>query len=216
VSQSEFRIRQCLACEDRNLLLDFEGNLFAWGGNERGQLGHGTYEDDHVPRRIEGLRGLKVAQVAAGGDLNVVCTESGEGYVWPFFKNSQKVSRPQKMPFSEKVKIGRVACGFNFGFFISTQGLVYSFGRDNSEGQLGLGHIYPRDVPELIVCLKEAGERIDSLECGFRHAVARTTLGKVYTWGWGSRGQLGHGVFDSELSPRMLQLEKNRQKEKII
>jgi myosin-5 len=81
-----------------------------------------------------------------------------------------------------------VSAGYNFGFFLTTQGLVYSFGKDNSEGQLGLGHIYPKDVPELITCLKDAGERIDALECGFMHVIAKTSLGKVYTWGWGIHG----------------------------
>lgn len=95
------------------------------------------------------------------------------------------------MPFSNKISITKVSCGYNFGFFISQQGLVYSFGKDNTDGQLGLGHVYPNDIPELIACFKEAGERIDQVECGFRHVIARSTLGKVYTWGWNSHGQLG-------------------------
>lgn len=106
------------------------------------------------------------------------------------------------MPFSEKINISRVSCGYNFGFFISSQGLVYSVGKDNQDGQLGLGHVYPNDIPELVTCFKEAGERIDSIECGFRHSIARSTLGKVYTWGWNKYGQLGHGHENSELSPR--------------
>jgi myosin-5 len=109
-----------------------------------------------------------------------------------------------KMPFSDKVKIARVSCGNNFGFFISSQGLVYAVGKDNSDGQLGLGHVYPNDVPELLTCFKEAGERISTIECGYRHAIARSTLGKVYTWGWNGHGQLGHGTTASELSPRIL------------
>ena len=35
------------------------------------------------------------------------------------------------MPFSEKINITRVSCGYNFGFFISQQGLVYAVGKDN-------------------------------------------------------------------------------------
>jgi len=38
------------------------------------------------------------------------------------------------MPFHEKIVISRVSCGFNFGFFISIQGLVYAVGKDNSDG----------------------------------------------------------------------------------
>ena len=85
------------------------------------------------------------------------------------------------MPFSEKTKIIKVSCGHNFGFFLSNQGLVYSFGEDNSDGQLGLGHIYPTEFPELIQCFRDIGERIDTIECGFRHAIAKSSLGKIYT-----------------------------------
>lgn len=77
--------------------------------------------------------------------------------------------------------------------------------------------MFPNDIPELMVAFKEAGERIDSIECGFRHAIARSTLGKVYTWGWNLNGQLGQGHYDSELSPRILTLERGRlNKDKAI
>jgi len=37
---------------------------------------------------------------------------------------------------------------------------------------------------------------------GYYHSAAVTKSGQVYTWGWGDHGQLGHGMFRSELSPR--------------
>lgn len=76
--------------------------------------------------------------------------------------------------------------------------------------------MYPRDIPELITSLKDVGERIDALECGFRHVIAKSTLGKVFTWGWGGKGQLGHGHLDSEMTPRLVTLERNKKKDKAI
>jgi len=148
--------------------------------------------------------------------MNLAACDNGEAYAWPYQKGTTTFSLPVKMPFSEKIKIQRVACGQNFGLFLSNQGLVYSVGKDNSEGQLGLGHVYPRDVPELISALREVGERIDQIECGFKHVVVKSTLGKVYTWGWGASGQLGQGHFDSEISPRLLHIEKGKQREKAV
>lgn len=121
------------------------------------------------------------------------------------------------MPFSPKIKISKVSCGFNFGIFISNQGLLYSHGKDNSEGQLGLGHTYPREVPDLITSLRDIGEKIDTVECGYKHVIAKSTLGKVYTWGWGARGQLGMGHMDSEISPRLVTIERTGgHKERVI
>jgi len=58
--------------------------------------------------------------IAAGGDLNLAACENGEGYAWPFYRAGITYSLPVKMPFSEKIKIARVACGYNFGFFVSS------------------------------------------------------------------------------------------------
>ena len=94
--------------------------------------------------------------------------------------------------------------------------MVFSFGKNNSDGQLGHGDREPRGFPELVHCLKEAGEKIETVDCGFRHVIAKTSLGKIYTWGWGLHGQLGHGIACSELSPRHLSLDKKNRKNKGI
>ena len=68
----------------------------------------------------------------------------------------------------------------------------------------------------MIVSLKDIGERIDTLECGYKHVIAKSSLGKIYTWGWGSRGQLGQGHVDSEMSPRILLIDKHGHTERVI
>ena len=153
-----------IATEDRNLILVQDTcDLIAWGGNEKGQLGLGHYTDVSVPTKLDyfSKQGLRVSSIASGGNLTLATTENGSAFAWPFVKSGQKYSIPVQMPFHSKIQISRVSCGYNFGFFISIQGLVYAVGKDNSDGQLGLGHRYPNDIPEIISCFKEAGERID-------------------------------------------------------
>ena len=146
-------IKQAIAVQDRTLLLIKETNdVIVWGNNERGQLGLGTYDDVFQPRKIDFFQrsDIKISNISANGYLNLACSEQGDAFAWPFIHNGIKHSLPTRMPFSEKTKIQKVSCGHNFGFFISNQGLVYSFGEDNSDGQLGLGHVYPTEFPELI------------------------------------------------------------------
>jgi hypothetical protein len=63
--------------------------------------------------------GVKVTSISAGGQLNLACTDDGESFAWPFIKQGMRYSLPVRMPFSDRIKISRVSCGYNFGFFIS-------------------------------------------------------------------------------------------------
>ena len=69
---------------------------------------------------------------------------------------------------------------------------------------------------ELLSSLKDIGERIEALECGYKHVIAKSSLGKIYTWGWGARGQLGLGHTDTEISPRHVTVEKCGHKERVV
>lgn len=80
-----------LAVEDRNLILTQENfDLYAWGGNERGQLGLGHYQDVSVPTKIEffSKHKLKVNSIAAGGNLTLASCENGDAFAWPFVKTN--------------------------------------------------------------------------------------------------------------------------------
>ena len=44
--------------------------------------------------------------------------------------------------------------------------------------------------------------RVVQVVCGKEHCMLLTEHGQVYSWGGGSRGQLGHGTLNSEDSPR--------------
>ena len=60
--------------------------MIAFGSNEKGQLGLGTYDDEYIPRKLEFFTraGLKVSSISAGGDLTLSACENGEGFAWPF------------------------------------------------------------------------------------------------------------------------------------
>lgn len=37
--------------------------------------------------------------------------------------------------------------------------------------------------------------------CGWRHTIAVSELGSLYTYGWSKYGQLGHGDYEDHLVP---------------
>lgn len=91
---------------------------------------------------------------------------------------------------------------------IASNGYLYSFGKENSEGQLGHGDTNPRNVPALIESLTTLGEKMVSISCGFKHTICKSSLGKVFTWGAGDFGQLGHGQFSNELLPKIIKPDR--------
>lgn len=86
--------------------------------------------------------------------------------------------------------------------------MLFSLGKDNSEGQLGQGDSCPRNLPTLIEKLKNNKEMIRSVSCGFKHVICKTGLGKVYAWGSNSYGQLGLGHYLNEMTPKLLKTDK--------
>jgi len=41
-----------------------------------------------------------------------------------------------------------------------------------------------------------------SIYAGYKHVIAKSSVGKVFTWGAGEMGQLGHGSFICAPYPR--------------
>uniref|UniRef100_A0A0A9GHV5 RCC1-like domain-containing protein n=1 Tax=Arundo donax TaxID=35708 RepID=A0A0A9GHV5_ARUDO len=66
-----------------NLALTEDGVLWAWGNNEYGQLGTGDTQPRSQPIRVEGLSGLSLVDIAAGGWHSTALTEEGD--VFCFF-----------------------------------------------------------------------------------------------------------------------------------
>lgn len=83
------------------------------------------------------------------------------------------------------------------------EGDVYGFGF-NEKRQLGLGHRYNLETPQVNKTLKAAGARVVKICCGQQHVLALTANGEVWSWGLGVFGQLGHGETHDEGVPKRI------------
>mmetsp|Transcript_25679 Transcript_25679/g.25241 ORF Transcript_25679/g.25241 Transcript_25679/m.25241 type:complete len:437 (+) Transcript_25679:694-2004(+) len=204
----EKRILQISCGDDHTLALGSDGAVFAFGDNSKGQLGQGNYQEIHD---VKGINLPPCRQVYTAGSQSMAVTDNGDLYLWPFETiHGERRSYPMKV-FNDVI-VSEVSIGFNFAIILANSGLLYSLGSNNKEGQLGHGDALPRSAPTMIASLKKQGEKIANVSCGFRHVIARSTLGKVYTWGWGSHGQLGHIIFSSEYLPKIVNIKGNRLK----
>ncbi|KAK0092550.1 hypothetical protein PV326_001178 [Microctonus aethiopoides] len=88
-----------------------------------------------------------------------------------------------------EIEIFNVSCGRCHSLAVTNNG-VYSWG-GSQYGQLGLGEVLQTPNPELIISL--AQEIVVDVAAGQYHSVILTMDGRVFSWGWGVHGQLGHG-----------------------
>lgn len=80
------------------------------------------------------------------------------------------------------------ACGDYHNLGLDRAGLAYS-------------------LPSLLTVpghLGMAQPKVSQVVCGKEHCMLLTEHGQVYTWGGGTRGQLGHGTLSSEETPRLV------------
>ena len=76
--------------------------------------------------------------------------------------------------------------------------------KQRSFGRLGQGQDRHRFTPTIIPSLK--GIIITQVACGDFHTGAITDTGKLYTWGKGDDGRLGHGDMSlAYLSPKLVE-----------
>ncbi|NWZ96306.1 HERC5 ligase, partial [Nesospiza acunhae] len=159
--------------------------LFTWGQNTHGQLGVGSQTTlTSKPQLVERLKGIPLAQIAAGGAHSTCVSLSGAVFSWG--KNSfgqlglgdmKDRDCPTYVGALEHWKTVFISCGSDHTAVLSKEGLVCTFGAGES-GQLGhnstQNELLPRVVAELW------GARVSHIDCG-RWDVPMTCLLRQYT-----------------------------------
>ena len=149
------------------------------GGGMYGKLGHGNESGHSTPKRVEGLTGLVVAQIACGSRHTAVITSTGAMYTWGDKENGVAghgdVEGHQYTPkLLERLAGKRIvqlsACGFHTGCLTDNSEL-FTWG----EGKFGrLGHGAERNchTPRLVEAL--LGKKPKQVACGGFHTAVIT------------------------------------------
>lgn len=82
------------AGENHSLALSCSGQIFSWGSNSFGQLGHSvkttTHESRLVPKRVDAFKGMVMLDIAASGSHSgAICLQNGFVYTWGSNKRGQ-------------------------------------------------------------------------------------------------------------------------------
>mmetsp|Transcript_20212 Transcript_20212/g.33368 ORF Transcript_20212/g.33368 Transcript_20212/m.33368 type:complete len:616 (-) Transcript_20212:573-2420(-) len=104
----------------------------------------------------------------------------------------------------DTAKVTQVSCGANHTLCLDKTGRVYTWGI-GEYGRLGLGDSDSRDNPVVISSFLESKVRVIQVSAGQQHSLALTADCRVFSWGNGSDGKLGHGCTRHEFSPREIE-----------
>ncbi|ESR43037.1 hypothetical protein WN944_004548 [Citrus x changshan-huyou] len=191
------------------------GQLFTWGYGGFGALGHSVYHRELFPRLVEGAWEGKIKHMATSGMHTAAITESGELYTWGRDEGEGRLGLgPGRGPneagglsIPSKVKalpvpVAAVSCGGFFTMVLTEEGQLWNWGA-NSNYELGRGDRVGGWKPKLLPNLEDV--RIIQIANGGYHSLALTDDGKVFSWGYGGHGQLGHSFTQNQKVPMVIE-----------
>jgi RCC1 and BTB domain-containing protein len=111
-------------------LISDKGKVFVWGWNEKGQLGLGHKEHQHVPVALDALSEHTITSIACGSNHSLAL--SSEHFVFLFFVLCCAF-------FSLVLTAFCLISLFSFFFSLSAKGQLFAWGY-NTCGQLGIGN----------------------------------------------------------------------------
>ncbi|XP_077235606.1 PH, RCC1 and FYVE domains-containing protein 1-like [Tasmannia lanceolata] len=200
-------------------LVTRQGDVFTWGEESGGRVGHGVGRNVIQPRLVESLAIYNTELVACGEFHTCAVTFAGELYTWGdgthsagLLGHGSDVSHyiPKRVlgPL-EGLQVASVTCGPWHTALVTSSGQLFTFG-DGAFGVLGHGNsesvAYPREVESLM------GLKTIAVACGVWHTAAVVEVivaqssssissGKLFTWGDGDKNRLGHGDKEARLKP---------------
>ncbi|RID79961.1 hypothetical protein BRARA_A02660 [Brassica rapa] len=115
------------------------------------------------------------------------------------------ICRPKLVEFLALTNIDFVACGEYHTCVVSTSGDLFSWGDGiHNVGLLGHGSDISHWIPKRVSGPLE-GLQVLSVACGTWHSALATANGKLFTFGDGAFGVLGHGDRESVSNPKEVQ-----------
>lgn len=216
-----------------SVIVTTSGQVYTWGRGGSGQLGIGSSPKQvAVPTRVEALEKYRIQTAATGAHHTLVLTSDGD--VLGFGGNDlgqlgignfdPVVSEPTRM-LSKKVFV-KISCGKDFSMIVDSKGYLYSCGYTEA-GRLG--HGFPKEIiegkttttfenenrarrllrftakdPKTNASKDLEGIKIVDVRCGNEHTLALDELGRIFSWGFGGFGRLGHGSPSDEFVPRLI------------
>ncbi len=195
-------MKEVSAGGNHSLMLLENGDVYAFGKNDKGQLGLGKISKPiPTPTRIN-LDNVEA--ISAGYSHSLLLKE---GHVYSFGEGAygalghgdkEDKNTPRITEGLENVKA--IAAGFHYSLVLLENGDVYAFGNNNN-GQLGLGDKVSKLIP---TPTRIDLDNVEAISAGYSHSLLLKE-GRVYSFGGGMCGALGHGDEVDKITPQLIE-----------
>jgi uncharacterized repeat protein (TIGR01451 family) len=179
-----------------SLAVDTNGVVYAWGFNNNGQLGDGTFTQRNAPVLVTGLTGIFTA--VAAGDLHSLALRN-DGTVWAWGQNAngqlgngmlESTSHSTPLQVPGLTNVVAIAANNQSSFAVKSDGSIWAWGSNNADL-----NVFQQPTPDENMNFPP----IVSLAAGNGYNLVTLQFGGIkWVGGWGSNnnGQLGTGTFD--------------------
>jgi alpha-tubulin suppressor-like RCC1 family protein len=170
-----------------------DGSLWAFGSNDKGQLGNGTTTASSRPAKV--MDGVKAAAASSFGSFAL----KTEGTLWAFGENvygqlGDGTTQDRHIPVLVMKDVAAVAAGGMHTLVVKTDGTLWAFGLNDS-GQLGDGTTQNHAAPVQVM------EGVRAAAASAHHSFVVKTDGTLWAFGRNDFGQLGDGTHATRVQP---------------
>ncbi|KAG1358739.1 putative Ultraviolet-B receptor UVR8 [Cocos nucifera] len=183
-------------------------NLFTWGWNQRGTLGHAPEtKTESVPSLVKSLAEakVKIVQAAIGGWHCLAVDDQGRAYAWGGNEYGQCGEEPERKEdgtramrrdittprcCAPKLSVRQVAAGGTHSVVLTQDGHVWTWGQPWPPGDIDIAF----SSKQIWTPVRVQGlERVRLIAVGAFHNLALLEDGTLWAWGNNEYGQLGTG-----------------------
>ena len=166
------------AGDSHTMLIDISGDLWAWGSNQYGQLGTGSFEPQYTPTRV--MSNI-VSVYSRANNTMAICAE---GNLWAWGNNEfgqigDGATTHRHTPVKIISNVTTVSSGrINVNTMaIRCDGSLWAWGWNNW-GQLGDGTTIDRHSPIHVM------DDVVTISSSGVHTMAIRADGSLWSWGW--------------------------------
>ncbi|MFB3851804.1 MAG: hypothetical protein ACE14Q_07775, partial [Acidobacteriota bacterium] len=162
-----------------SLALKADGTVWAWGDNNTGQLGDGTYERSLIPIRVNGIK--DIIAISAGAQSSYAVDINGDLWAWGGYILGDGYYRLSNIPIkiSTISDIKNIAAGTRYIYAVKKDGTAWQWGGKDSRLYL------PTQITQL--------SNIDTVDNNYENAIFLDESKNCWTVGNNWEGQRGTG-----------------------